>query len=70
MPLHPMTRHMSGRVTYGLPTLKHLLFDFGDSLGRIEVLGTGLGAVHDGVTAVKSERVFQRVEPFTCGFIA
>src|SRR4051812_48700527 len=36
--------------------------DFGDRLGRVQVLRAGLGAVHDCVAAVKPERVFEGVE--------
>ncbi len=42
--------------------MDHKFLDFGNRLGRIEVLGADLGAVHDGVTAVKLELVLKRVE--------
>src|SRR3990170_2597411 len=45
-----------------LPPCHHQLLDLGDRLGRVEVLGAGLGAVHDGVAAVEAERVLERVE--------
>src|SRR3989442_5347724 len=42
--------------------LDHHPLDLGDSLGRIEALRAGLGAVHDGVAAVEAERVLEIVE--------
>jgi hypothetical protein len=30
----------------------HLLFDIPNGFGRVQALGTGVGAVHDGVTTV------------------
>src|SRR5882672_4173530 len=44
------------------PPLDHQLLDVGDRLGRIEALGAGLGTVHDGMTAVQAEGVFEIVE--------
>ncbi len=38
---------------------KYLLLDGADGLARVEALGTGLGAVHDGVAAIQLERVVQ-----------
>src|SRR5580704_11138563 len=48
----------------------HHLLDLGDRLGRIEALGAGLGAIHDGVAAVEPERIFQLVEPLALGLVA
>lgn len=39
--------------------LSYLLLQLGDCLARVEPLGTGLGAVHDGVAAVELECVIQ-----------
>src|SRR5688500_3008067 len=44
------------------PPLDHHLLDFADRLGRVQALGTGLGAVHDRVAAIEAERVFEIVE--------
>ncbi len=38
---------------------KYLLLDGADGLARVEALGAGLSAVHDGVAAVQLERVVQ-----------
>src|SRR6478609_9014365 len=48
----------SGRLA-----LHHHLLDLGDRLGRIEALGAGLGAVHDGVAAIELKGVLEIVEP-------
>src|SRR3954454_11103097 len=50
--------------------LDHLQLQLGDRLCGIEALGTGFGAVHDGVAAVQPERIFQIVEPFAGGLVA
>src|SRR5215471_17268245 len=50
--------------------LDQLELEFGDRLGGIETLRTGLGAVHDRVAAVEPERVLEIVEPLAGGFIA
>src|SRR5688572_3100013 len=46
-----------------LAPLHHQLLDLADRLRRVQSLGAGLGAVHDGVAAIEPERVFQVVEP-------
>ena len=46
-------------------TGEHHLFGFGDGLGRVQTLRAGVGAVHDGVAAVKPEGIFQIVQPLT-----
>src|SRR5262249_1111731 len=51
-----------GEVQLHLPLDQHAL-DVGDRFGRVKVLRTGLGAVHDGMAAVQPERIFQIVEP-------
>ena len=38
---------------------RYLLLDGTDGLARVEALGAGLGAVHDGVAAVQLEGVVQ-----------
>src|SRR5690242_2220533 len=53
----------------------HLPFDqlqleLGNGLGRIETLGTGFGAVHNGVATIEPERVLEIIEPFAGGFVA
>src|SRR5260221_5002288 len=48
----------------------HHLLDLGDRLGRIEALGAGLGAVHDGVAAIEPERILELVEPLARGLVA
>src|SRR5690348_8527545 len=50
------------RVRLHLPLDQHAL-DLGDRFCRIEMLGAGLGAIHDGVAAIEPERIFQIVEP-------
>src|SRR5258708_6234410 len=50
--------------------LDHHLLDLGDRLGRIEALGAGLGAIHDGVAAIEPERIFELVEPLALGVVA
>src|ERR1700726_3920528 len=47
-----------------------LELELGDRLRRIEALGAGLGAIHDGVAAVEPERIFQLVEPLALGLVA
>src|SRR5258707_10510137 len=63
------TRWLAMTKNLNLP-LDHLQLELGDRLGGIETLRAGLGAVHDGVAAIESERVFEIVEPFAGGFVA
>ena len=44
--------------------LNHELFDFADSLARIEALWAGFRTIHNGMTTVQAERIFQRVKSF------
>src|SRR5712672_3175090 len=48
----------------------HHLLDLGDGLRRIEALGAGLGAIHDGVAAIEPERILELVEPLARGLVA
>src|SRR5215470_16113092 len=50
--------------------LDHLLLDLGDRLRRIEMLRAGVGAVHDGMAAIKPERVLEIVEPLAGRLVA
>src|SRR5262249_720322 len=50
--------------------LDHHPLDLGDGLGRVEVLGAGLGAVHDGVAAVEAERILEIVEALSGRLVA
>src|SRR6188472_3755784 len=50
--------------------LDHHALDLGDGLGRVEALGAGLGAIHDGVAAVEPERVLEIVEAVTGRLVA
>src|SRR6185503_8759300 len=58
-------RQRHSRRRFSMLAFKYLLFDLGDRLRRIEVLRTGLGAVHDGVAAIQPEWIFQVVESFS-----
>src|SRR6185312_12441163 len=53
-----------------LPPLDHLLLDVADRLGRVQPLGAGIGAVHNGVAAIELERVFELVEALAGLFVA
>ena len=48
----------------------HHLFDIGNGCGRVQALGAGFGAVHDGVAAVQFEWILKIVQTLACGFIA
>src|SRR5580700_8294853 len=48
----------------------HQLLDLGDGLGRVEALGTGLGAIHDGVAAIEPERVLEIVKALAGRLVA
>src|SRR5262245_44569910 len=50
--------------------LDHHALDLGDCLRRIEALRAGLGAVHDGVAAVETERILELVEALAGGLVA
>jgi hypothetical protein len=52
------------------PPLNHHLFNLGNRLGRVQAFRAGLRAVHDGVAAVKPERILKIVEPLALGLIA
>src|SRR5262249_49192311 len=64
----PLSRQF-GMTSLHLPLDQHAL-DLGDGFRRIEMLGAGFGAIHDGVTAIEPERVFEIVEPVTGGLVA
>src|ERR1700722_4276468 len=53
-----------------LSPLDHHLLYVDDSLGRIQALGTGLRAVHDGVAAIEAKRVLKTVKPLALRFVA
>src|SRR6185312_10599299 len=50
--------------------VNHHLLDLGDRLRRIEVLRTGLGAIHYGVAPIQPEWVFEIIEPLARGLVA
>src|SRR5256885_14575217 len=50
--------------------LHHQLLDLADRPGRVEVLGAGVDAVHDGVTAEQAVRILQIVEPLAGRLVA
>src|ERR1700738_161772 len=57
------------RLSSNLP-LDHRALDRRDGLGGIEVLGAGVGAIHDGVAAVEPERVLEIVAPLARALVA
>src|SRR5258706_7851761 len=64
----PWVAHDSIRFATASPPaldlpLDHLQLEVGDRLGRVQILRAGLGAIHDGVTAIQPERIFEIVEP-------
>ena len=48
----------------------HHLFDIRNRLRRVQTLWTGFRAIHDRVTAIQLERVFQIIKPLASGFVA
>src|SRR5690606_18866711 len=50
--------------------LDHQLLDLGDRLARVQTLGAGLGAVHDGVAAIEPERVLEEIQPLARRLVA
>ena len=50
--------------------IDHHMFDRGNGLGGVQPLGTGIGAVHDRVAAIKLERILKLVQPLARGLIA
>src|SRR2546423_15123702 len=50
--------------------LNHFQFQFGNGLGGIEALRTGLGAIQDGVGTIKPKRILEIVEPLAGGLVA
>src|SRR5262249_61243581 len=48
----------------------HQLLDLADRLGRVEALGTGSRAVHDGVAAIQAEGILELVEPLAGALVA
>ncbi len=63
------TRRESAGAGSGPPLDQHHL-GLRDRLGRIQALGAGLGAVHDGVAAEQLERIFELVQAITGGLVA
>jgi hypothetical protein len=62
--MHSATKGINGH------SLDHHLLDLGDRLGRVQALGAGLGAVHDGVAAIEPERILQIVQPLARRLVA
>src|SRR5215475_4347609 len=63
-------RRLSHRgVTPSPLALDQHLLDFGNGAGGVQVLGAHIRAVHDGMAAIETERVFQLIEPLAAGFI-
>lgn len=50
--------------------LDHFEFQVGDGFGGGEAFGAGLGAIHNRVATIKTERVFQIIEALAGGFVA
>ena len=53
-----------------MPPLEAHRLGHDDCLGRLESLGTGLGAVHDRVTAIETKGVLELVEALTRRLVA
>src|SRR5947209_5750133 len=49
--------------------LHHQLLDFAYRPRRVEALGTGLRAIHDGVAAVKAKGILEFIQTLAFGFI-
>ena len=45
------------------------LLDLGYRLGRVEVLGTDIGAIHDGMAAIQFEWIFEGIQALAGSFI-
>ena len=44
--------------------------DLGNGFGRIESFGAGVGAIHDGMAAIKLEGIFERIQALPGMFVA
>ncbi len=66
-----LLRTYRGGVTHPLSVLPFddQLLDLGDRLGRVEILGAHLSAIHDRMAAIQLERVFQLVETLAERFV-
>lgn len=51
-------------------SLSDHFFGFRDCLGWIEAFGAGVGAIHDGVAAIKAKGIFELVEPLAGHLVA
>src|SRR3984893_19222968 len=77
--LSPLSTVVTTRRTFSLRAIaafrsclafNHHAPDPGNRLGRVEILGACLCAIHDGVAAVKPERIFQIVQALACCLVA
>jgi hypothetical protein len=46
-------------------TFNQQFFNFADCPGWIQIFRAGIGAIHDGMTTIQSERVFKFIQTFT-----
>ena len=60
---------ITGHKSHRLGACDHHLLDIGDGLGWIQTFGADIGAIHDCMTAIELERVFQLIEPRHRGVI-
>src|SRR5882757_6817803 len=51
--------HGPSKARPSMTAMRQHLLDLGNGLGWIQVLGTGVGAVHDGVAAIQAEWIFE-----------
>jgi|GEM_PF-5628548 len=52
------------RTVSSMPSFGQHLLGFGDRLGRVQVLGTGIRAIHDRMATIQPERVLEIIQPF------
>src|SRR5262245_21181987 len=60
----------SVRISDSVASFGQHLLDFGNGPRGIQILRAGLGAIHDGVTAIQAERVLELIEALTTRFVA
>src|SRR6185437_1616869 len=69
-------RHRSARASASISryasrlALDQHALDLGDGLRGIQILRADVRAVHDGVAAIETERVLQRIEPLAGRLVA
>lgn len=68
LPFQSPLRHQPSTAC-SVPSFGEHLLGFGNGLRRIEIFGAGIRTVHYRMTPVKTERVVQVIQSFSCSLV-